>query len=108
MISLDQFLARVRENAARVREYEQGHDGSDGKCDCIGLIIGALALAGFKWPGIHGSNWAARNAMDGLDYLFFPAQLFPGANLRIAITCFTAAVAVLSALPCIQFLARLS
>ena len=63
MIQLDQFLVCVQENAARVREYESGHDGSNGKCDCIGLIIGALELAGFHWPGVHGSNWAARNAM---------------------------------------------
>lgn len=57
MIPLSKFLSCVRENAARVREYESGGDGSNGKCDCIGLIIGALALAGFRWPGIHGSNW---------------------------------------------------
>lgn len=63
MIPLNKFLSCVRENAARVREYESGGDGSGGKCDCIGLIIGALGLAGFRWPGTHGSNWAARNAM---------------------------------------------
>ena len=63
MIPLESFLACIQENAARAHAYESGHDGSDGKCDCIGLIIGALALAGFRWPGTHGSNWAARNAM---------------------------------------------
>ena len=63
MVPLDKFLACVQENAARVREYAHGGDGSNGKCDCIGLIIGALKLAGFTWPGTHGSNWAARNAM---------------------------------------------
>ena len=78
MIPLDKFLSCVRENAARVREYEQGHDGSDGKCDCIGLIIGALALAGFKWPGIHGSNWAARNAMLGFGYIGCPNDMYLG------------------------------
>ena len=35
-------------------------DGSDGYCDCIGLIIGAVRRLGLKWTGIHGSNWAAR------------------------------------------------
>ena len=35
-------------------------DGSDGYCDCIGLIIGAIRRMGLKWTGIHGSNWAAR------------------------------------------------
>ena len=35
-------------------------DGSDGYCDCIGLVIGAVRRMGLKWTGIHGSNWAAR------------------------------------------------
>ena len=63
MIPLDTFLRCVKENVARIHGYELGNDGSSGKSDCIGLIIGALSLAGFRWPGVHGSNWAARNAM---------------------------------------------
>ena len=78
MIRLNQFLQCVRENAARVHEYESGGDGSGGKCDCIGLIIGALGLAGFRWPGVHGSNWAARNAMSTLEYIEMPIDLFLG------------------------------
>ena len=78
MIPLDKFLQCVRENAARVREYESGHDGSNGKCDCIGLIIGAVRLAGGSWPGTHGSNWAARNAMSTLEYIEMPVDLFLG------------------------------
>ena len=35
-------------------------DGSDGTCDCIGLIIGAIRRMGLTWSGIHGTNWAAR------------------------------------------------
>ena len=66
MISLSAFLCGVQENAARIHSYELGHDGSDGTCDCIGLIIGAVKLAGGTWPGVHGSNWAARNAVTGL------------------------------------------
>ena len=75
MISLDTFLQCVQENVSRIHGYELGHDGSDGKCDCIGLIIGALALAGFKWPGVHGSNWAARNAMQNPGVLYIPDAL---------------------------------
>lgn len=78
MIQLDTFLRCVRENAARIHAYELGHDGSDGESDCIGLIIGALALAGFRWPGVHGSNWAARNAMSTLDYIPSAAKMFLG------------------------------
>lgn len=62
MITVEKFLDCVRENAARVTHYESGCCGGyDGGCDCIGLIIGALRLAGEKWDGTHGSNYAARN-----------------------------------------------
>lgn len=67
MIPLETFLSCVKENESRIRGYESGHDGSDGYSDCIGLIIGAVRLAGGKWPGVHGSNWAARNAMSTLE-----------------------------------------
>ena len=78
MVSLSAFLQGVQDNAARIQAYELGHDGSDGKSDCIGLIIGALALAWFRWPGVHGSNWAARNAMDGLDHIPDATKMFLG------------------------------
>ncbi len=35
MITLKQFLACVQENADRIHAYELGHDGSDGKSDCV-------------------------------------------------------------------------
>lgn len=66
MISVSDFLSAVHKNATRVRSYRLGMDGSDGTCDCIGLIIGALRLCGEKWKGTHGSNWAARNEMRSL------------------------------------------
>ena len=78
MISLSAFLEGIQENAKRIRAYEQGHDGSDGKSDCIGLIIGAVRLAGGEWPGTHGSNWAARNAMDGLEHIPDATKMFLG------------------------------
>lgn len=78
MISLNTFLACIQENIARIREYRSGGDGSGGGCDCIGLIIGAVRLAGGKWTGTHGSNWAARNAMRTLEPLYSPADLFLG------------------------------
>lgn len=78
MIPLKQFLSAVQENAARIREYQLGHSGSDGKSDCIGLIIGALFLRGFKWPGVHGSNWAVRNAMATFGYIDSVADCYPG------------------------------
>lgn len=63
MIALTAFMDALDRNCQRTDHYESGHDGSDGGCDCIGLIIGAIRLAGGKWSGTHGSNWARRNAM---------------------------------------------
>ena len=61
-----QFLENIEKNKKRVNRYELGHDGSDGACDCIGLIIGAWRLGGQKWPWTHGSNYTARNLVDNL------------------------------------------
>ena len=63
MISLNGFLGNVQEIAESKPSYELGHDGSDGTCDCIGLIIGAIRRAGGSWTGTHGSNYAARYEM---------------------------------------------
>ena len=61
--TLSAFLSAVDAIAAEQPTYRLGGKAEDGTCDCIGLIIGALNRCGVKWPGIHGSNWAARNAM---------------------------------------------
>ena len=53
-------------------------DGSDGYCDCIGLIIGAIRRMGLKWTGIHGSNWAARKEVVGLEKVTNISQLEVG------------------------------
>lgn len=63
MISKNKFLEKVQEIATSKPTYKLGHDGSDGTCDCIGLIIGAIRRAGGSWTGIHGSNYAARYEM---------------------------------------------
>lgn len=57
------FLEKVAEIADASPVYRLGGDGSDGACDCIGLIIGAIRRAGGSWTGIHGSNYAARYEM---------------------------------------------
>lgn len=66
MVTMKSFLRGVDAIAEEKPTYRLGHDGSDGTCDCIGLIIGAIRRAGGKWTGTHGSNWTARNAMDTL------------------------------------------
>lgn len=73
-IELSYFLQKVEENASRTKIYHQPGDGSNGECDCIGLIIGAKRLAGGKWTGLHGSNYAARSEI--ID--FGPAKFFLG------------------------------
>lgn len=78
MITLQAFLTGIQENVARINHYELGHNGSDSGCDCIGLIIGALALCGFKWFGVHGSNWAARNAMSTFGSINSASECFLG------------------------------
>ena len=62
-VNLDAFLSAVDGIQSESPTYRSGGKAEDGTCDCIGLIIGALNRCGAKWPGIHGSNWAARNAM---------------------------------------------
>lgn len=65
-MKIQTFLGKVEEIANSKPSYKLGHDGSDGTCDCIGLIIGAIRRAGGRWPGTHGSNYAARNVMSKL------------------------------------------
>lgn len=72
MITLQAFLDGVTRNVARIKQYQLGGDGSGGSCDCIGLIIGAVRLAGGKWTGTHGSNYAARNEMRTLGRITEP------------------------------------
>lgn len=62
-MKVTRFLELVLENVLRVKRYKNGGDGTNGDCDCIGLIIGALRLGGVKWPWTHGSNYTARNRM---------------------------------------------
>lgn len=65
-IPLKAFLQGIASIAAAMPAYQLGHDGSDGSCDCIGLIIGGIRRAGGAWGGTHGSNYAARHETLGL------------------------------------------
>ena len=60
---LKAFIAQVEAIAQASPVYRLGGDGSDGTCDCIGLVIGAIRRAGGSWTGTHGSNYAARYEM---------------------------------------------
>lgn len=78
MISVQTFLNGVKQNAARVKAYQKGRDGSGGKCDCVGLIIGALRLCGVAYNGTHGSNYFARYYTLHLHRVASAADLKPG------------------------------
>ena len=75
MIKVNEFISAVEEIAAENPRYRKGGSGFDGSCDCIGLIIGALQRCGGKWTGIHGSNWAARNATRDLKRIVSNSEL---------------------------------
>ena len=51
-VQLSTFLAALQQMADARPTYRTGGSGKDGTCDCIGLIIGALRIAGYRWPGI--------------------------------------------------------
>ena len=78
MISLDDFMRAIDKNAARTKTYKQPGDGTNGECDCIGLIIGGKRLAGGKWTGLHGSNYAARYEVDYLMPIKNESEMFVG------------------------------
>lgn len=78
MVGAEKFLAYVEQIAVEEPAYKLGHDGSDGYCDCIGLIIGAIRRAGGQWRGIHGSNYAARSEITRLSRIGSASELAPG------------------------------
>lgn len=62
--TMEIFLKNVMDIANAKPVYTKGGSSKD-ECDCIGLIIGGLKLSGVEWSGYHGSNFAARQAVDG-------------------------------------------
>ena len=54
-----EFVKRVQDIAAKNLTYRTGGDGSDGTCDCIGLIMGAIG----KKYDMHSTNYFARYEM---------------------------------------------
>lgn len=73
--AVSKFLSKVLEIFNSNPKRREPGDGSDGYCDCIGLIIGAIRRMGLKWTGIHGSNWAARKEIVNLQPIRSQADL---------------------------------
>lgn len=78
MVTVSAFTGAIMRNADRVKKYVKGGDGSGGKCDCVGLLIGAERLLGIKYSGIHGSNYFARNFTYDLHRVTKASQLVVG------------------------------
>ena len=74
-MTLEKFLSAVDQNVSRIHAYKNAEDGSNGTCDCIGQIIGAVRLCGEKWAGTHGSNYTARNRVANFRYVDAASEL---------------------------------
>jgi len=59
-VSLSVFLNNVNSIYKEQPKYSNGCDGSNGKCDCIGLCRGAIKRGGGNVSGLSGTNYAAR------------------------------------------------
>ena len=76
--AVKKFLDKILEIFNTNPKRREPGDGSDGFCDCIGLIIGAIRRMNLKWTGIHGSNWAARKEIINLSKIKSVSQLEEG------------------------------
>lgn len=65
-MTVEAFVQKVEEIRQEQPTYRLGGDGSDGTCDCIGLIIGSIRRNGGSWTGTHGTNYTARNELEYL------------------------------------------
>ena len=78
-VTVEKFIAGVGSIYEEMPSYEEGHDGSDGKCDCIGMVRGALLRAGATdVKNLRGTNQAARKAINDLRKLTSVAGLRVG------------------------------
>ena len=65
-VTVEKFLEGVQSIYDEQPQYQLGHDGSDGKCDCIGMVRGALIRGGLDPDGLGGTNYAARYTIKNL------------------------------------------
>lgn len=66
MPTAKEFANEVQEMALTITGYHTGKSGQNGLCDCIGLIMGAMANLGRGSYPMHSTNYFARYQMDGL------------------------------------------
>ena len=75
MITIEKFVDGIKSIYVEQPAYALGHDGSDGKCDCIGMPKGAIRRAGGDPSGLSGTNWAARYTIAKLKKITGSAEL---------------------------------
>ena len=78
MTGIRNFLKAVQSIVAKAPTYKSGGTGSDGTCDCVGLVMGAMYACGHSRYALHGSNYFARNQMATLDAISSEADCFTG------------------------------
>lgn len=78
-VKADKYIEGVNSIYAEQPQYETGHDGSDGFCDCIGMCRGGLKRAGATGvKNMRGTNQAARKTIRDLQELGSEAPLLVG------------------------------
>ena len=79
-VSVAAYLEKIEEIYQESPEYQTGRDGSDGKCDCIGMGRGALLRAGAtNVRNMRGTNSAARSgSLLNLRKIRSASELRPG------------------------------
>lgn len=78
MISIEKYLEGIESIYIEQPSYALGHDGSDGKCDCIGMVKGAIKRGGGSATGLSGTNYAARFTIKNLQKIVSSSQLKVG------------------------------
>lgn len=75
-ISVNEFLDGIESIYVEQPDYEKGHDGSDGTCDCIGMPRGASKRKGVTdIKNFCGTNLAARKTIDDLKVIGSAGEL---------------------------------
>ena len=74
-VALNIFLSNVNSIYKEQPAYANGCDGSNGKCDCIGLCRGALNRAHGSTSGLSGTNYASRYTIKNFKPIRYASEL---------------------------------
>lgn len=78
-VSAGKYVDGVYSIFAEQPKYQEGHDGSDGLCDCIGMCRGGLKRAGATdITNMRGTNQAARKTIQKLAIIDYVKNLRVG------------------------------